>query len=250
MTEFKTPQIHAAMIQVMELVGPISKDRKNQAQGYLFRGIDDFYEALQPIMVKAGVYTTSKIVGDHSEDRQSAKGGTLVYRILTIEYTFWCAFDGSFVTTTVIGEGMDSGDKASNKAMAVAHKYALMQAFAIPTVEPKDPEYDHHDVAPKQTYNKGPAYTPKPVERKSKPVESEPRPMFDEPAMITIPMTAESAGAHVISFGLHNGKLVSALTLEEATIYCGKVKSAIDSGAKIQTSARRDYDAVKTYFGI
>jgi len=42
---------------------------------------------------------------------------------------------------------MDSGDKAANKAMAVAHKYALLQAFCIPTEDVKDPETNHHEVA-------------------------------------------------------------------------------------------------------
>jgi ribosomal 50S subunit-associated protein YjgA (DUF615 family) len=63
---------------------------------------------------------------------------------------------------------MDSGDKASNKAMAVGHKYALLQLFAIPTEEQKDPEYDSHDVKPA---------TGKPVEQ-SKPKEQNAAEMF------------------------------------------------------------------------
>ena len=43
--------------------------------------------------------------------------------------------DGSEVCATVIGEGMDSADKSSNKAMAVAFKYACFQVFCIPTEE-------------------------------------------------------------------------------------------------------------------
>jgi hypothetical protein len=35
----------------------------------------------------------------------------------------------------VVGEGMDSADKSSNKAMAVAFKYACFQVFCIPTEE-------------------------------------------------------------------------------------------------------------------
>ena len=35
---------------------------------------------------------------------------------------------------------MDSGDKATNKAMAIAMKYALFQVFCIPTEEMKDPD--------------------------------------------------------------------------------------------------------------
>jgi hypothetical protein len=65
----------------------------------------------------------------------------LIYSICTIKYTFY-AEDGSSVSATVIGEGMDSGDKATNKAMSIAFKYACFQVFCIPTEEMKDPDAD------------------------------------------------------------------------------------------------------------
>jgi len=141
-------QIHEKMLELMRLASGIEKDRKNQQQNYNFRGIDDVYNALHPHMVAAGVFTTSEIVNEHHEERQSKSGGTLIYRVLKIRYHFHAA-DGSSVTSEVIGEGMDSGDKAANKAMAVGHKYALLQALAIPTTEPKDPEHESHEVAPR-----------------------------------------------------------------------------------------------------
>ena len=67
----------------------------------------------------------------------SQKGGTLIYSICRIKYTFY-AEDGSNVSAVVIGEGMDSGDKATNKAMSIAFKYACFQVFCIPTEEMKD----------------------------------------------------------------------------------------------------------------
>ena len=45
---------------------------------------------------------------------------------------------------------MDSGDKSTNKAMAVAHKYALLQTFCIPTEEIKDPDHEAHELAVKK----------------------------------------------------------------------------------------------------
>jgi hypothetical protein len=45
---------------------------------------------------------------------------------------------------------MDSGDKAANKAMSVAHKYALLQALCIPTEEMADPDRESFEVAKKQ----------------------------------------------------------------------------------------------------
>jgi hypothetical protein len=141
-------QIFKAITDAMQDIGPITKAKRNQAQGYNFRGIDDVYNELQPILAKHGIFTTSEIMSEKTEDRTTSKGSALIYRILRIKWRFNAA-DGSSVCTETIGEGMDSGDKASNKAMSVAHKYALMQVFAIPTEDAKDPEHDSHDVKPK-----------------------------------------------------------------------------------------------------
>lgn len=129
--------------KIMADVDPISKNRQNVQQSYKFRGIDDVYQALQAVLAKHSVFSTSEILSERTEDRQTSKGSNLIYRILKVRWTLW-ASDGSSVQTETIGEGMDSGDKASNKAMSVAHKYALLQVFAIPTEDAKDPEVDHH----------------------------------------------------------------------------------------------------------
>jgi len=140
-------KIYAAMSAIMAESEPIAKSRKNQTQGYSFRGIDEVYEALQGIMAKHKVFSLPTVVDQIREERTSKSGGLNIYSILRIKYTFY-AEDGSSVEAVVVGEGMDSGDKASNKGMSVAHKYALLQAFAIPTREAKDPENDSHDLVP------------------------------------------------------------------------------------------------------
>jgi hypothetical protein len=134
---------------IMSDITYISKDRKNINQGYQFRGVDDIYNELHSIMAKYMVFTVPEVLDEKSEERQGRSGGTLIYRILKIKYTFFCE-DGSYINAIVVGEGMDSGDKASNKAMAVAHKYALLQVFCIPTDDPKDPENDSPDPLPKK----------------------------------------------------------------------------------------------------
>jgi hypothetical protein len=152
------PAIYGAIAAIMGSVGPIGKDRENKQQNYSFRGVDDVYQALQALMAKHGVFTTAEILADRTEERTTSRGSALIYRVLKIRWWFW-APDGSCVYTDTIGEGMDSGDKASNKAMSVSHKYALLQVFCIPTEEAKDPENDHHEVEPpsretrRQTYH-------------------------------------------------------------------------------------------------
>lgn len=138
--------IYKSMIDIMNKVSSIGKDRKNEAQRYNFRGIDDVYNEMHSIMAECGVFCIPNILEDRTEDRPSSKGGVLIYRVIKMSFDF-IAQDGSMVTATTIGEGMDSGDKASNKAMSVAQKYALIQTFLIPTDDLKDPENDSHDLA-------------------------------------------------------------------------------------------------------
>jgi hypothetical protein len=133
---------------IMSEIPSIGKDRKNTGQGYNFRGIDDIYNFIQPLLAKHSVFMTAEILDDRHEERQSKSGGVIMYRVLKMRYSF-VASDGSSVATDAVGEGMDSGDKASAKAMSIAQKYAILQTFLVPTADAKDPEIDNHEVAPK-----------------------------------------------------------------------------------------------------
>jgi len=136
--------------KIMSLVGVVWKDRKNEQQGYKFRGIDDMYNALNKHLSDEGVFCTSEVLKDEREERLTKNGWLLMYSILTMKFTFF-AEDGSSVSSTTIGEAMDTGDKSMNKAMSTAYKYALMQIFCIPTEEDKDTENQTHEIAPKNT---------------------------------------------------------------------------------------------------
>jgi len=123
--------IHKAIIAVMREVGAIGKNSTNVQQNYKFRSIEDVYNRVQPLFAEHGIFSYPKVIAQDRKEVKTAKGGTLHYAILTVEYTF-AAEDGSSIAVTVVGEGMDSGDKASNKAMAAAHKYAICQVLNIP----------------------------------------------------------------------------------------------------------------------
>ena len=134
--------------QAMRDVGAIGKDSKNQQQGFMYRGIDAVMNALNPVMSKLGLFIVPEVLEQTREERVNAKGTTLLYSILKMKYTMY-APDGSNVSCIVLGEGMDTGDKASNKAMSVALKYAMFQLFMIPTEEMVDPDSEVHEVKPK-----------------------------------------------------------------------------------------------------
>jgi hypothetical protein len=133
----------------MKDVEHIGKDRQNTQQNYTFRGIDDMYNELHRHFSKHEVFITSEVISTEREERQTKNGGNLIYSILNIKHTFY-ATDGSSVSSVMIGEAMDSADKASNKAMSTALKYTLMQMFLIPTKDEKDTEYQTHEVSPKK----------------------------------------------------------------------------------------------------
>jgi hypothetical protein len=141
-------EIYARMAAVMADIGAVGKDRQAPAAagGYAFRGIDDMYNAVQPAMVKNGVFCTPQLVRETVEKVQTAQGKPSIHVVVVVDHVFH-APDGSNVTTTTIGEALDLSDKAANKAMSAAFKYALMQTFCIPVEGGSvDSEQDHHEI--------------------------------------------------------------------------------------------------------
>lgn len=153
MAEKKVMNIYETITAVMNEIGAVGKNSKNQQQGFMFRGIDAVMNALNPAMKKFGLFVVPEILEQTREERTTQKGGLLIYSICRIKYTFY-AQDGSNISAIVVGEGMDSGDKATNKAMSIAFKYACFQVFCIPTEEMCDPDAEVHDPAPKNTPSK------------------------------------------------------------------------------------------------
>lgn len=147
-----TMKVYAAIAAVMAEIGTsgISKDRRNQQQGYNFRGIDEVYNALSPILSKHKLVMLPRILARECVERQTRNGGALFNVTVEAEFDLVCADDGSNHTIRTFGEAMDSADKATNKAMSAAYKYAAMQAFCIPTEGDNDADATTHDVASRQ----------------------------------------------------------------------------------------------------
>ena len=142
--------IFESINKVMADIGAVGKNSKNLQQGFMFRGIDAVMNAINPALIKNKVFVVPEILEQIREERVNAKGKTLIYSICKVKYTFY-AEDGSSIESIVIGEGMDTGDKATNKAMSIAFKYACFQVFCIPTEEMKDPDEEVHEVKPRST---------------------------------------------------------------------------------------------------
>ena len=166
--------IYQSIASVMKEGYAITKSKKNPQQGFMYRGIDDVMNVFQPLMAEAGIFVVPEVLEATREERQTGKGTNLIYSILKIRYTFY-ASDGTSVSAVVIGEGMDSGDKASNKALSVGMKYAMFQVFCVPTEELVDPDGEAHEPSkPKQPEAK--PLKPLPKQQAPKP-EPKPEPL-------------------------------------------------------------------------
>ena len=120
------------MAELLRRVQPIAKTQRNQQQGYSFRGIDQVMTEIHPHLAELGLYltTTVKSVEYQEIPRGTRQPFCRCTLVLTVTVN---AEDGSAVSSQAVGEGMDTADKASNKAMSAAYKYSLFQMLCIPT---------------------------------------------------------------------------------------------------------------------
>lgn len=136
--------IFESISRCMEEIGAVGKDSVNKQQGFKYRGIDAVMNAINPALTNNHVFVVPEVLDQQRQERTTKSGTVLIYSICKIKFTFY-AEDGSHIEAVTIGEGMDSGDKATNKAMAIAFKYACFQVFCIPTEEMKDPDEETLD---------------------------------------------------------------------------------------------------------
>jgi hypothetical protein len=152
--------IHRKLASIASSIAAVPKHSTNKDDGYKFRSIYDMYNGLEPLFKREGVFLTPNIL-ESSETTVNTNKGRAFRVKLKVEWTFYCE-DGSTITAITLGEGIDSSDKASNKAMTASLKYLLIYTFLIPTV-PYDPDADFNsptiepfESEPKPTPKSGP----------------------------------------------------------------------------------------------
>lgn len=144
-------KVYKAINKVQEALSKvgIAKDSRNQVQNFNFRGIDAVYNTISPLLAENGLCILPRMLSRSCEERTNTKGTALFYVTVEAEFDLVSSEDGSKHTIKTFGEAMDSGDKATNKAMSAAYKYACFQAFAIPTEGDNDPDAHVHEVKAK-----------------------------------------------------------------------------------------------------
>lgn len=136
--------IAVLLSNVANETGAVGKDGRNQQGGYNFRGIDAVVNASSAAFRRHQVVVVPEVLDYTYGSVEVGKNRTRMAHVtVKVRYTFRGPA-GDSIAATVPGEGMDSGDKATAKAMSVALRIALLQSLMLPTDDP-DPDADHYE---------------------------------------------------------------------------------------------------------
>ncbi len=146
--------IYQKLLKITSEIGIIEKDlniKTGKSSGYKAVGERNVLDAVKPLEVKYGVYSYAcnrKVIdsgelistkkdyetGEVKESRQMYLRIEVTYRFVNVDNPAEC------IEITSYGDGIDSGDKATGKAMTYADKYALLKAYKISTGDDPDQE--------------------------------------------------------------------------------------------------------------
>jgi hypothetical protein len=133
-----------AKLQVWEEC-PYLLKKEGKGLKYTFASEADLIALVRPALIRAGILITpvrSEVVED-GEFKTS--GGSVMRRVLVKQvYRFTHVGSGWYEDVEMHGEGADIGDKAANKAMTDAMKYAVRQWAMIETGD--DPDKQSSDL--------------------------------------------------------------------------------------------------------
>jgi hypothetical protein len=166
MSAEKDLTIFQRRILIQQELSSIGKNQKFDGGSvkYKFRGIDDVMNALNPLLKKHGATITPTVNVTKSEVTEiTGKYGTKNQKNieLEVEYSLVGPNGDSCILAKMPGEGFDNGDKATPKALSMAFKYAICQAFCISTEDMIDGDAETTPIETKFVDNKTKATPPK-----------------------------------------------------------------------------------------
>lgn len=156
--------VHQALLGVMQAVRAVGKDQQNPQQGFRFRGVDAVLNAVGPAFREHGLMLIPHVrdVTYTTEEIGQQRRPTGFARVV-VDYTL-VGPDGSSLSGSAPGEGMDYGDKALPKAMSVALRTFLLQVLCLPTEDahpdPDSEVYDRSPAAPRAPVHPRPPRAP------------------------------------------------------------------------------------------
>jgi hypothetical protein len=134
--------IHVALSAVMaEIDGVVVQKKKSEGLNYAFASIDDMIAVIRPALTKHGIVVYPSGVTEMTRIAEPNSKGTIMTTVSALfTFTFAHGESDTFAFAQVPGEGKDSSDKAHNKALTAAYKYALKQTLMIETGDAERPQ--------------------------------------------------------------------------------------------------------------
>jgi hypothetical protein len=152
--------VYQRVAAVKSQLRAIPKGQVNLSQKFRYRGIDDMYNNIGPIEGKEGVFWTFMMGEVKTEKRKSHQGNDMLHHVIPIDYFVHGADGDQLPAIRVYGEAMDTGDKGINKCLAIAHKYAMIQLYSVPTLDLVDPDSESPEIGKGEAPKGKPAPTP------------------------------------------------------------------------------------------
>lgn len=145
MSEQVLPSVQQAWADVMADVRELGKNQRHDAPGakFMFRGVDDTMNAVGPVLRKHRVSVVPTNVELRHRDVQTSSGKPSREATVVVQYAIHGPAGDSMPGGSA-GEAMDSGDKGTAKAMAVALRVFLIQSLCLPTHD-TDPDHESYE---------------------------------------------------------------------------------------------------------
>lgn len=139
--------IYRRMLAIQSELATVAKNltvSTGAKSSYRAVGEKDILDAVKPLEQKYGVYSypvDRDIVDSGEMEKQGSNGYSTISRYLRIRTVYrFVNIDNpdDHIDILSYADGIDSGDKATGKAMTYCDKYALMKAYKISTGEDPD----------------------------------------------------------------------------------------------------------------
>lgn len=133
-------KIAAKILEVMQAVGYLQKDKENKEQHYKYLSTEHALEKINEALLKQKLITQSVYQVTESKEKPTKNGA--IWQLVTVSCTLTIidAESDEVLVNVAFGSGTDPGDKAVAKAQTQARKYAWLSALNIPVGD--DPEED------------------------------------------------------------------------------------------------------------
>lgn len=140
------PSVYAAINAITAELAKngIAKSRTNEVDEYKYRSIDDVLDRLSPLLAKHRLCVLPRALERSVTDRADEQNRLLLHVALRVAFNLTSVDDGSSHCVEAYGEALDSGDKATAKAMSAAYKTAMIQTFCIPVCGAEDADRTSH----------------------------------------------------------------------------------------------------------